>query len=376
MDKQTRKMFQDWLKIGGKTPKPGKEAMSYERHNHIQNIWGDQGVYAWKNWLVAQKEIFSYCKENITLFQTNFNPLDIFYDRNKLNFEKTGQFYQEWLKTSANNFSDVLNWVPARRDTMQIMIQASEVYSKLHAFWNDLAMSPPFDNSPDKMKEIYRYYVHNYNKILDSFFTVIFSGSVKELIKSPAKIARIYDQTFYNFFQPWHEASSALKLKYSLALKGDREAYKDFLRLWYKAYRDTYGEVLRMPAVETNLQIFEKLQKNINDYIQYMVIVNEFSNNLYKVGYEVMENLMKNLWHIGGEGKAPVIFNEFYKLWWKSNEDAYLSLFQSDGFNAKIKEVLKLWSEFKNGYDDLMADLMGETGDRGTWARGMEGGGK
>ncbi|MBS4032051.1 MAG: hypothetical protein KGZ63_11635 [Clostridiales bacterium] len=318
------------------------------------------------SWWDAQQTLFSSWSEMFTKTQPN-TMNDIFSKQMEMFGMKnwglntgTANFYQDWLAKSNQGFQEFLKWVPnsVGKDTMEKMVQAGDVYTKLYSFWSNMAANMPGQGEVEKWQDFGKTMIQNYNQVLDGFFGVNLPDPVKMMMKSPGEVCGLYQQTCMSLADPWLESSDELKELFAKALKGDRDAYSDFMRIWYETYAETTGKALNMPMFGLSRESVEKMMKGLDSYIKFITASNKFSTSLYTVGYNVMENLMKNVAQMAEKGDAPESFKDFYKMWWQTNEQAYFELFQSEDFSRMMGDVVDAWLSFKKQNDDVLVEII------------------
>jgi polyhydroxyalkanoate synthase subunit PhaE len=319
------------------------------------------------NWWETQEKMFGYWKDTWSQFQPD-KAVGMFDKQFEMfaSMKEWGQnadlakFYQDWLQKTVGGLQDFTKMASPGigADTMEKMMQAGEVYTKLFSFWTDLAKNMPGQLQADKWQEFSASMMQDYNKVLESFFAANLPESVKMLMKSPTEIGEMYQQTMYNLFLPWVDSSERLKESYLKALKGDRQAYMDFTNAWYESFQGSYGKLLHMPAFGLSRESIEKVMHGVETLTQFVSTSNKFNAALYKVGYEAMEKLMQNLTVLTEKGKAPDSFKEFYKLWWQTNEEAYFNLFKAESFARMMGEVLDAGTKFKKQYDEMLMEII------------------
>lgn len=359
-------MLKDWYLMQEKSFDFWKDSLSRYHQGNLKDIVKSQSnKEIWKNWWEIQEKLFSMWKKKDGFLQQYSKFMNPLIFRGNTMPGITGTLGVEWIKTYLDDKQDnLLMSLPEANDEIYNRIMNSkDVYGKFLSFWDDLFINLPGRDNTIKWKEFSRISMQNYNKLMDCFFSITFPEFVKEMMKAPLMLAEVYEQTFSKLLQPWHDLSDEMKEKFALAMQGDRGAYKEFLKLWYKACHESYGKAFSVSPFGMNRERLEKMLSSIDTYIQFMVVVNDYVSLLYKVSYEVTANVMKKISEMADDGRAPVTFKEFYIMWWKANENAYGALFRSEEFNAAMQEVVTMWLEFKHRYDYLLEDLVGEIPD-------------
>ncbi len=368
MSKGQKDLWQDWFEMQGKMFDLWQDSVTKYSDN-IKEMWSGQGRgNVMSNWSEMQDSIFDFWKTSLGNVQQKM-PGSMpgmpgmpgwFMPDNMQNF------YQDWLKYMLDNFqklsampkmNPLLNMDEAK-GLLNNIAGNTEVYSRFIAFWNDIARDIPGQKNVEKLNEFSKNCLNNYNRVLESYFSVNLPEDVKELMKNPVEIAEMYQQTFFNFFEPWQDLSKDIQLKFTAAIQGDEAAYQEFMEAWNKAYQESYGRVFRVSAKGMNRESFDKLMSNIEKYMVFIERVNEFSAGLYNTGHEVMEDIIKKSQL--SKAAMPKEFNEFYRRWWDANDEAFNKLFDSQKFQDLLSGVVDAWIDFKKSYDEVLVEFIGD----------------
>ncbi len=356
-DNAANKMMENWMESH-------KNVMDFWQKNMIQfqpwqmgNMFSSQETDALRNWWEMQQKMLTYWQDAMKSFQFGgyFNPGEI-----KGWTMPSGDIYQEMMKRTASVYQDFMKMIPTQvgQETFEKMTQSSDIYRSLLLFWENYLGNLPGKDDLEKWKEITATSLESYNKILDEFFSLNLPEPFRSFMKSPAEMSGLYQEVFYNFFQPWIDSSGQLQVKYMEAAKGDREAYLDFIRLWQEAYSKSFGKILQMPALGIGRESTERINASLDSYMQSLAASNKFSAALYQSGKEVMDQMMQNIAELAEKGEAPETFSEFYELWWQTNEKAYFELFKTESFSKILGDTVDAWVKFKKRYDDLLDDYI------------------
>ncbi|MGI5876073.1 MAG: poly(R)-hydroxyalkanoic acid synthase subunit PhaE [Dethiobacteria bacterium] len=317
---------------------------------------------------------------NIILFENDKNPMKSWWNTQEqlVNLWKDslgkmgtlwsqglpyGSVYQDWMKGFASGYRGFMNFLPLSisSDTFERMMQAGEIANHLLFLWHSIFVNLPDKDDIEKWKEFSKSWLENYNRILDYSLSLHFPEPFRSLLKTPAEMGELSQKVIFNFLQPWVEASKNLQVKYLEAVKGDREAYLDFIKLWNEAYQNSFGKMLRLPAFGWSREALESWSASTDSFMKHLAATNKFLAAILKTGQDVMEHLLKKIVEMAEKGQAPSTFNEFYQLWWRTNEEAYLELFKTDIFSRLIGETVDAWVLFKKQYDNLIDDLISQS---------------
>jgi class III poly(R)-hydroxyalkanoic acid synthase PhaE subunit len=354
LTEQYKDLWQEWQKNQEKALNLWKETMSYSRPEKTAEPVGYEFKGLWQEWWNNQEKMMNIWKESLTPLKSN-EFMGFFGSRDSLKLE---DLYQKWRETMGENFKKYLDLMPNNeiKETLAKMMQSIDVYTQFISFWSKYGNLLPGKDEFEKWNSFSGKWKGDYSQVLKGFFSLFFPAQVENLYNTVNGDAALYQQVFLNLFRPWLESSEELKEKFVQALKGNRESYLDFMRHCQDTYGKTYGRVFNLPAYGVSQEAFGKLTEGLDAYLQYVAAIDNFSKVLYRVGNEAMEKLMKQFVEMSGKEQTPESFKEFYQQWWKNNEQAYLELFQTEGFAKILGETVDTLARFKSSYEDLLGN--------------------
>ncbi|NLZ29029.1 MAG: hypothetical protein GX887_08705 [Firmicutes bacterium] len=329
--------------MGGMTEEPG---IRFNPHRKTFDLFGARD----NNTSPADQSISPVCEI--------FNEKDCFQVKNRGG-------YRQFLETCTKNIVRLLEastLFPAQK--WQIQINAnSELYTALFACWQEtIFFLSPINGSKGRSKQYPFTCMQNYGEVIEKYLQARLPVHIQEWIAVPKKMAAVYEWTLSKYFSLWYQLSGEMKKKYSRALCGDREAYKSFLQLWYRAqYMNGNGfKNSAYSPLMPDRQRFEKLFDSINAYIRFVANVDRVIVIIYGVAHKTMEKLIDEMsFRIGGD-HAMTDFVLFSRLWWEANEQAFNFYFQSKKFKSLVEESSVLWYLLKERYEELMDDIFEE----------------
>jgi hypothetical protein len=314
----------------------------------------------WKEWIsIVQSGKFTeqfmseeFKEKMLEFWKNGFYPKEF--------LENSAKLYQDWLKTATLNYSQFTQYIPngIARDAFEKTVKSMEMYAGLKTFWETAMKMTAGKNDVEKWQDFCRTWLQNYGKVFDPFVTSLFPEPIKTVVIGPIENSVMYQQMLAGFFRPWTEIYPDMQQAVFRMMEGDRQAYLDVLRLWHETLLKNHGKMPNIPAIGGDPQIVKKFIDNLETYIAYMAAVNEFTSVMRKVGIEAMEKVTKKVTEMALEGKAPETFEDFYKLWWQTNEQAYIDLFKTDSFAKILGETVDAGVNLKKGFDNLISDYI------------------
>lgn len=356
-DEGTAKMMQTWIDSQKNMMEFWQKGMSQFTPWKMTAMHASPEMDTWQSWWEMQQKMLGYWQDAMKSWQSG----EFFKSGEAKGWAMpTGDLYQEMMKRTAAGYRDFLKMIPTQigQETFDKISQASDIYKSMLLFWENYAGNLPGKEDLEKWKEVSATWLENYNQILGDFFSMNLPEPFRSFMKSPAEMAGLYREVFFNFFQPWVDSSDKLQGKFMEAMQGDREAYLEFMRLWQEAFSSSYGKILHIPALGFSRESVERLNASLDSYMQYLTASNNFSAALYRSGNEVMDQLLLKIAELAEKGEAPETFSEFYELWWQTNEQAYFELFKTESFSKILGDTVDAWVKLKKRYDDLLDDYI------------------
>ncbi len=357
-------VIQDWLKTQEKLLDTWKESMKSFQPEGMKNMGGDSFEQMLKEWQNNQKKVLDLWKGQVSDFSPNklFDPMKMFSQMGGSDTTKNiSDFYQNWYENYNKMFENLTQMFPSQvgKETFEKMMHGGQVYSSLHDFWNKYIkdfINTPNASLPENFSQMPKEWLEDYNKVLNNFFQQGFGEPFNSYVQSTTELADAYRQSMESFLSPWMDSSDELSNKALNALKGDKDAFMEFMKEWDQAFHDSYGKMFNIPGFGLGKEQSEKLLQSMEAYLDYNTAINEFIASLQKVGYDVMDKLMHKIMKMKEEGNPPETFKEFYDMWVSANEKAYLELFSDDSFAKMLGEVVDAGAKFKKRYDEVIMD--------------------
>jgi class III poly(R)-hydroxyalkanoic acid synthase PhaE subunit len=240
---------------------------------------------------------------------------------------------------------------------------AAQVHGKLYEFWANAAKI--LSGAPAEGKTVQETYQDFYNSWLQSYSEVLrgfFGVSLFEPLGWPggaaAELMPMYGDALSKFSRPWTAAIQGLPQKTAEALQKGPQAYGDVLRWWLPAYEQTWGRLLRMPALGPMRETVGLLQQGAEALVDYFSVSTDFGSALSRVSTEAMLKVMTELGSMSDKGQAPKTFREFYKLWWTTNEEAVKELYQTPEFSRLLGRVVDALMLVRKRYHEIIEEYL------------------
>jgi class III poly(R)-hydroxyalkanoic acid synthase PhaE subunit len=301
-----------------------------------------------------QDEMFDFWKKALIPFgNDNNNSSEKTTSSSQENYM---DFLNQWWKMNAgvmDNFG-----LGAFNDTLQKMVSTNEVYMNLFRFWEDF--SKQVEGNQKQVSDFVNSWRDQYSKLISSNIIPGLPEPIRSALKDPQEILQMYTTTMGKLFNPWTDNYAKLQMLLSKGIGGHKEAYMEFAKLWKELYGGTFAKLLRVPNLGMSRELSDKLAESTDKFIRYIQVLSEYTATIYKVGIDTMESILNKYTNMIKQDSQPKTFNEFYELWWKTNEEAYQALFSTDNFSKLLAQVVDATVTFKKNQNELFEEFLKE----------------
>jgi class III poly(R)-hydroxyalkanoic acid synthase PhaE subunit len=333
-------------------------------------MWADMNKQAfdtWSTWAAnTMQQVVKTDSENDSEGKT---PFDAYYDFFKKNFVQnpmfaglygeasnnlTDQMYKQWTEGMKSMSAFIPNQTV--KDGFDRFFSSYQMFSGLQSYWDSI-----LKNFPTDMKDwdsFTKSVMKQYQNLSGGFLAAFIPEQLKNFFTMPSENFTTMQQSLMQFFKPWIEDSTVLHGYLTKAMLGDREAYAEFMKEWAKVYKSSFSKMLNVPAIGANRVSIEKMMKLLDDYVNFVIIFNEFNLMISNMMTGAMEKLLAHLAELQSEGNQPQTFMEFYKIWSKFNEQAFMELYATDEFSKIMNETVSAGSKLQILCDDFVQDIL------------------
>jgi class III poly(R)-hydroxyalkanoic acid synthase PhaE subunit len=264
--------------------------------------------------------------------------------------------FNNWLKLSTNS----LNFFGfgGFNDTIQRLATTNEAYLSLFRLWENI--SKQVTGEQKQVSDFFNVWRDQYTKLISANIIPVLPEPVRSALKEPQEIFEMYINTMSKLFNPWLNNYSEFQALLSKGLGGSKDAYLEFTKRWKELYENSFGKLLKAPNLGMSREFSDKLAESTDKFIRYIQVLSEYTAIVYKVGMDNMESLLNNYMDMVKQDSQPKTFKEFYELWWKSNEDAYQTLFGTENFSKLLAQVVDATVTFKQNQNKLIEEYLKE----------------
>jgi len=253
-------------------------------------------------------------------------------------------------------------------DTYMKMFQASDVYSQLYAMWMQMfdayrkAVGEGGEYDFDAVSKVLEKWAEEYRDIVQK----VFAPALPEQLQW---IAEIYDGEIplltaglmTHLWAPWYEYSRRIADSGMRMEKPSVEAATEMYEGWRKAYEESFGRLLRAPAMGYYREAAEKLRHAVDSITEFNIVLTEFYAALQGAGAQSFQKLQERLAAMQAEEKAePISFRELYRLWWETSEELYIELFRTEEFSKLQGGLVDKGMQFRRDFQAYVEEATKE----------------
>jgi hypothetical protein len=276
--------------------------------------------------------------------------------------------YRQWMEY----LKELVGRFPAAEggsgpETFSRMLSGADTYARLYAWWTDF-----FREAQERMgageldsrlfDELYHKWSQGYEEMVKGIFAAAMPESlqwVAELLSGD--VYRLYIDEAVHFWSPWIDFAISQGKKAARGeqpgIEGISEAYEE----WRRAYEESFGRLIRMPAMGYYREAAEKFGKAMDDLVEFNLVLADFYAALGEAGRQGMEKLQGKLAGAlqGGDG-GPSSFRELYRMWWQTNEEVYIELFRTEEFSRLLGHLVERGMNFRESYQGFLEEATKE----------------
>jgi uncharacterized protein YukE len=180
--------------------------------------------------------------------------------------------------------------------------------------------------------------------------------SVHSLPETVSKMSRLAFEAYSNLQKQWLDYMGRIgkSTDGSKAEDVDQEP----LKAWMQIYEKEFRPFLAMPQLGLTRFYQERMARVMDQFNLYQAAMGDFYNLLYRPMEKSNLVLQEKLASLTEEGKAPENFQEYYRLWLKTLEGHYMTLFKSSRFIQTLAETMKATENFMEARQAVLQDLL------------------
>ncbi len=258
-----------------------------------------------------------------------------------------GDFYKKWMESMtgaqtmpANPWADFYKtWssgmanMPGIPGMGAFKMPGMEIYGQLYDFWK--GMSNP--------TEFMANYQEKYSDLMQQYYKSILPEGSMQYFQKPKELMDTCVSFYQNIMSPWMKIDEDILKRIS---SGDKQAYIEFFKQANAKYEESFGKMFNMMGMGINREQYADEMQAMSAYYKMLLAAGELSALLYNTGTDTMKDVVAKYQQIIQKGEAITSFKEFYKLWYQVNEDALLSLFNTEAFSIAFGNFSDKYAQY------------------------------
>jgi len=180
--------------------------------------------------------------------------------------------------------------------------------------------------------------------------------SVHSSPETVSQMSRLGFEAYANLQKQWLDYMSRIG-KVTEGPKAE-EVDQDPLKAWMQIYEKEYRPFFTMPQLGLTRFYQERMAQAMDQFNLYQAAMGNFYNLLYRPMEQSNRVLQEKLSSSAEGGNGPEGFQEYYRLWVKTLEGHYMTLFKSPEFTQSLAETLKALENFMQARQAVLQDLL------------------
>ncbi len=186
-------------------------------------------------------------------------------------------------------------------------------------------------------------------------FSSAFSGlsSLPEIVLKMAQ--KGWDGYFY-LYRQWLEKSMSgtRPVQAYVFEKLDENTFK----AWTEIYEKEFKQILKMPKIGLAREYQERLADLADKFSVFQATLAEFLYTLYLPVEKSIQVVQQNMGELAKSGELGDDFKKIYKMWIKTLEGHYMTLFKSPEYTKVLKRLLDAVEDYKIAREEVLMDML------------------
>jgi|GEM_PF-1212371 len=279
-----------------------------------------------------------------------------------------GDIFRQWLEY----LQELMRRFPAAQPgdgplAFARMLSSAETYMRLYAWWSDFLRELQERAAGGQLdSRLFDELFHKWSQGYEEMVKGIFGSALPESLQWMAELYsgdayRLLVDEAVHFWSPWIDLmiSGAGKMMRGEAqgIEGLTEAYEE----WRRAYEESFGRLIRMPAMGYYRETVEKFGKALDDLVEFNLALADFYAALGEGSRKGMERLQAKLAEaLSSDDGGPSSFRELYRIWWQTNEEVYIEIFRTEEFARLLGRLVERGMNFRESYRKFLEEATKE----------------
>ncbi len=238
-------------------------------------------------------------------------------------------------------------------DIANKMMNSGKTYTDLFNIWQELIGKNPLDSK----ESILAFLEKNraaFDRIGEDFMMPFVPESLRPMIGQIRELMKQFENLGKDFLRPWSEISRQTPEELQKMMKGDSSAYMNLYQAMNKAYEDSFGKMFSTTGLGLTKEQNEEILSQFDAFFRMMLALGELMSLVADVSKDNMVAVIEAYQDMIRKGTEPKSMKEFYDMWLKINEDAFVKIFATPQFSQIFGEFSKRACEFKIQCDNVL----------------------
>ena len=269
-----------------------------------------------------QQKFFKSWSENSGIKVPGMDALEKMYDNMMPGVE---DFYKKWTG-SIPGMDDYAKFWGAK-------IPGMEVYGKVFDFWK--GMSDP--------AEFMKTCQEKYTDLMQDYCRSVLPENVMSSFTKPQELLDTCVEFYKNVMSPWLQIDPSILERIA---SGDKQAYVDFFKEVNGKFEESFGKVFNMMGFGINRESYGEQMQALSCYYKLLFSAGELMALVLNTSTDTMKEIVSRYQQGLKDGQEITDFRDFYKLWYKVNEDALIALFNTEDFSKAFCDYSDKYSKY------------------------------
>ncbi|RLA93854.1 MAG: hypothetical protein DRG83_20420 [Deltaproteobacteria bacterium] len=161
---------------------------------------------------------------------------------------------------------------------------------------------------------------------------------------------------YFHLYQQWLEKSVG-GTKPSQAYVFEKLDENTF-KTWTEIYEKEFKQLLKMPKIGLSREYQERMAEFVDKFNVFQTTMAEFLYTLYLPIEKSVQIVQQTMGEMAKKGELGDDFKKYYKMWIKTLEGHYMTLFKSSEYTKILKKLLDAVEEYKIAREEVMMDML------------------
>lgn len=243
---------------------------------------------------------------------------------------------------------------PTADNAFQNLSNMATSYFKLFEFWAPMMKTMQNGWNEETFRSMFN--PQEYNRILNSAFNFVSPESLQAFTDQVSKLMSSYgDFSGNNNAAMSDMMQHSMKAMSQFASGNIDEAVKIYIDMMNQAQKP-FEPVAKMLFIGKDRVAMDLVQELLRSYMLFVAQYAKVQQTVSTAGQKALQECMTLVADMTKEGNAPKSYDEFFKIWLKTNETAFDAIFKTDEY-GRLQGDLNTSSAKIREYADKLMEL-------------------